>query len=143
MYIQSASLSEFYKKVREETPALKRLRLLFGKTELREDSTTLQLQSIGVQHGSSIFGVIRTDGGSDPCIQLLQACSNKSISGVTTPSTRSCDHCGALVQHVEASKQIKCPASSKELHLICLWEKDPEGNKCGNCKAAPSIPRAS
>ena len=133
--------------MRAVTPALnsnQQLRLIFGRTELREDSTTLQ--SIGIQHGSSTFGVIRTVGGSDPCIQLLQVCPDKCMYGIINLSTRAYVHCGALVQHVEACKQMECPACSKEFQFVCLREKDSGGNKCANCKTAPrqtNIPSAS
>ena len=100
-------------------PALnsnQQLRLILGQTELREDSTTLQ--SVGIVHGTTVFAVIRTVGGSDPRVQLLLSCPDKSIYGVTTPSTRACVHCGALVQHTDACKQMKCPACSQEFCFI-------------------------
>ena len=117
------------------------LRLIHGQTELREDSTTLQ--AVGIAHATTVFTVIRTVGGSDPRLQMLQNCPDKNIYGVTTPSTRACVHCGALVQHIEACKQMKCLVCSKEFCFICLRKKDVDGYKCGNCKPAPrqtSIP---
>ena len=145
--IQLATLSQFYQKVRAVAPALnsnQQLRLVLGQTELREDSTTLQ--AAGIVHATTAFAVIRTVGGSDPRVQMLQRCPDKTIYGVTTPSTRACVHCGALVQHTEACKQMKCPACSGEFCFICLRKKDSGGYKCGNCKPAPrqtNIPTAS
>ena len=133
--------------MRAVAPALnsnQQLRLILGQIELREDSTTLH--STGIHHGSTVFAVIRTVGGSDPRVQVLQTCPDKNIYSVTTPSTRACVHCGALVQHIEACKQMKCPACSKEFCFICLRKKDVGGYKCGNCQPAPrqtSIPSAS
>ena len=141
---QLSTLSQFYQKVRAVAPGLNQLRLIHSQTELREDGTTLQAAGIG--HTTTVFAVIRTVGGSDPRVQMLQNCPDKTIYGMTTPSTRSCVHCGALVQHTEACKQMKCPACSGEFCFICLRKKDPGGYKCGSCKPAPrqtNIPNAS
>lgn len=111
--------------MRAIAPALnsnQQLRLIHCQTELREDSTTLQ--SAGINHGTTVFAVIRTVGGSDPCVEILQGCPDKNIYGIATPSTRACVHCGALVQHTEACKQMKCPACSKEFYFICLRKRD-------------------
>ena len=126
--MQLATLSQFYQKVRAVAPALnsnQQLRLILGQTELREDSTTLQ--AAGIVHAATVFAVIRTVGGSDPRVQMLQGCLVKTIYGVTTPSTRACVHCGALVQHTEACKQMKCLACSGEFCFICLRRRTPEG----------------
>lgn len=114
-----STLSQFFQKVRAVTPALKsneQLRLIHGKTDLREDSTTLQ--ATGIVHGTTVFAVIRALGGSDPLIHMPQICPDKTIYGVTTPSTRGCFHYGALVQHTEACKQTKCPSCSGEFCFI-------------------------
>ena len=117
---------QFYQKAQEIAPALKgnqELRLLMGKTELREDSTQ-SLQDIGIRHGSSVYAVVRAKGGSDPRITWLHECEEKVIAGVKTPSLRACPHCGALVEHSAACKHMKCPACSKEFCFICLSKKD-------------------
>ena len=95
--------------MRAVAPALnsnQQLRLIFGQTELREDSTTLQ--SAGIHHAATVFAVIRTVGGNDPRVQLIQTCPDNTIYGMTTSSTRACVYCGTLVQHIE----VKSSASS-------------------------------
>lgn len=124
--MQDASILQFYKKVQEIAPALasnEELRLIVGKTELRENSTQ-SLQDTGIRHGSSVFAVIRTVGGSDPRITWLLECDEKVIAGVRTPSLRACPHCGALVEHSAACKHMKCPACGKEFCFICLSKRD-------------------
>jgi len=124
--MQSASMAQFFQRVREITPPLKsneQLRLIIGKTDLREDSIE-SLQALGIQHGSSVTVVIRTVGGSDPRIKLLLECEEKIVAGVKTPSLRACPHCGALVEHTAACKHMKCPACGKEFCFICLSKRD-------------------
>ena len=131
--MQAASTQEFYRNVRAVVPALRsneQLRLIHGQTELREDSTTLQ--SLGILHGSTVFAVIRTVGGSDPRVTMLLSCPEKNIGGVKTPSLRACPHCGALVEHTDACKHMKCPVCSKEFCFICLSKRDTSGGQSQN-----------
>ena len=95
---------------------------------------------------SSIRLLMRVRGGSDPRVQMLQNCPNKDVIGVSTPSIRACPFCGALVQHIDACKQMNCPACSRAFCFICL--KKNEGWQCGSwntkCTLAPRqmyIPR--
>ena len=79
VFMQGAWTQEFYRNVRAVTPVLQsnqQLRLIHGQTELRENSTTLQ--SLGIHHGSTVFAVIRTVGGSDPRVTMLLNCPNFS-----------------------------------------------------------------
>ena len=129
-YMQVASVQEFYRKVQAVTPALKsnqQLRLIHGQSELREGPTTLQ--DLGIHHGSSVFAVIRTVGGGDPRVTMLLNCPEKNIGGVKSPSLRACPHCGALVEHTDACKHMKCPACSKEFCFICLSKRDTNGRQ--------------
>ena len=122
---QLATLSQFYQKVRAIVSVLnnEQLRLITGETELREDLTTLR--AAGIVHGTMVYSVVRTVGGSDPCIQMLQSCPDTTIYCVITPSKRACVQYRALVQHTEACKQMKYPACSGEFYFICVRKKDP------------------
>ena len=95
--------------MRAVVPALnnnQQLRLIFGEIELREGSTTLQ--SAGIHHAATVFAVIKTVGGRDPLVQLIQTYPDNTIYGMTTSSTRACVYCGTLVQHIK----VKSSASS-------------------------------
>ena len=130
--MQLSTLSQFFQKVRAVTPALnsnQQLRLIHGQTDLREDSTILQ--AAGIVHGTIVFGVIRALGGSDPHVHMPQICPDKTIYDVTTPSTRGCFRCGALVQHTEACKQTNCPSCSGEFCFI--WSACPQADKHSKC----------
>ena len=129
-YMQVASVQEFYRKVQAVAPALKsnqQLRLIQGRNELREGPTTLQ--DLGIHHGSSVFAVIRTVGGGDPRVTMLLNCPEKNIGGVKSPSLRACPHCGALVEHTDACKHMKCPACSNEFCFIFLSKRDANGRQ--------------
>ena len=124
--MQDGSIGQLFKKVKEVVPTLQcnqQLRLIMGEIDLREDSTQ-SLQDTGIRHGSSVFAVIRTVGGSDPRITWLLECDEKVIAGVKTPSLRACPYCGALVEHSAACKHMKCPACGKEFCFICLSKRD-------------------
>ena len=128
-HMQGASVGQLFKKVKEVVPTLQcnqQLRLIMGEIDFRENSTQT-LQDTGVRHGSSVFAVIRTVGGSDPRITWLFECKEKVITGVRTPSLRACPHCGALVEHSAACKHMKCPACGKEFCFICLSKRDEKG----------------
>lgn len=101
-----------------------------GKIEL-SDYSTQSLQDAGIHHGSTLYTVIRTVGGDDPRIKLLLECKEKVIAGVKTPSMRACPHCGAIVEHTDACKHMKCPACSKEFCFICLSKRDDKGRPGG------------
>ena len=96
---------------------------------------------ISLSHGSCISIVVTQRGGSDPRVQMLQNCESKDVIGVITPSMRACPYCGALVQHIDACKQMNCPACSKAFCFICLKKNDGGGWQCGNwntrCTPAP------
>ena len=92
-----------------------------------------------IKHSTTIVVSIRQQGGGDPRIQMLQNCGNKDIYGVTTPSLRACPFCGALVQHTEACKQMKCPACKKDFCFICLKPKSSSGSwQCTGSKCTPA-----
>lgn len=94
---------------------------------------------IPLLHFTHINVMIRVKGGSDPRVQMLQSCPNKDVIGVQTPSIRACPFCGALVQHVDACKQMNCLACSKAFCFICL-KKNEGGWQCGswNTKCTPA-----
>ena len=111
-----------------------RLQLIIGQTYLHDDESAT-LQSLGLRHGSTVSAVISMMGGSDPRIKMLLECPNKDIGKVESPSLRACPHCGALVQHTDACKNMKCPACKKDFCFICLNKSG--GYSCGNnCRPA-------
>ena len=124
--VQDATVAQFYQEAENKLQPLKsneKLRLIMGKTDLRENSTQ-SLQDVGIHHGSIVFAVIRVVGGSDPRIQWLLECEETTIAGVKTPLLRACPHCGGLVQHTGACKHMTCPACSKEFCFICLSKRE-------------------
>lgn len=116
------------------------MRLITGTKELNSYmDKRLCDPELGLKHGGSLGIVMRQRGGSDPRVQMLQNCPNKEVVGVSTPSMRACPWCGALVQHIEACKQMICPACNREFCFICLKKK--EGSwQCGsyNTKCTPA-----
>ena len=85
-----------------------------------------------IKHSSTIVVVMRQKGGGDPRIQLQQNCGNTDIYGVKTPSLRACPHCGGIVQHIAACKNMLCPACSKGFCFICLKPRNSSGVlQCG------------
>jgi len=128
--MQVASVEELYRKVKAVAPALKsnqQLQLIQGQNELREGPITFQ--SLGIHHCSTVFSVIRTVGGGDPRVTMLLNCPEKNMEGEKSPALRAFPRCGALVEHTDACKNMKCPACSKEFCFICLVKRDTDGRQ--------------
>ena len=138
--MQDATSAELFKEIRQKKPSLNNapLRVLHGTHELKEDSTALT--DFNIANNSQVFVVMKTRGGGDPRVQMLQDCPNKDVIGVSTPSIRACPFCGALVQHTDACKHMNCPTCSRAFCFICL-KKNEGGWQCGNwntkCPPAP------
>ena len=109
------------------------LHVLSGTQELSDDSTSLT--DYKVTSSSQLFAMI-----SDPRVQLLQNCAFKDVIGISTPSIRACPFCGALIQHIEASKHINCPACSRAFCFICLKKRNEGKWQCSlyNFKCSPA-----
>ena len=110
------------------------LRLSTGTVELSSYMETMICDPpINFINGSNVIVLIRQKGGSDPRIQMLHNCDNKTVVGVTTPSIRACPHCGALVQHTADCKHMNCPACKQDFCFICLKTKTVGGSwQCGS-----------
>ena len=149
-------MAEFCIEVEKLVPLLKfnqSLRLIKGTIEFGRESSTQSLQDVGIHHGSLVYIVVKTIGGSDPRVKWLLECKEKVITGVKTPSLRACPHCWAIVEHSDACKHMKCPACGKEFCFICLSKRDDKGQgwfpfygqtgwQCGRYNAAcVSAPR--
>jgi len=97
------------------------LRLSTGTIELNAYmETRITDPPVYLAHLSNVIVLIRQKGGSDPRIQMLQNCGNKTAVGVTTPSIKACPHCGALVQHSADCQQMNSPACRKAFCFIFL-----------------------
>ena len=63
-------------------------------------------------------------GSLESKLELLQTCETKTIGEVpNVPSVRACDKCGALINHKEACKHMKCRCGY-EFCFICLGKLD-------------------
>lgn len=139
---QNCSVSKVFEEVQKKINAgeetMKEMMLITSVRQLN-NYIDKKINDCDLSNGSSIHIAMRLKGGSDPRVQMLQSCPNKDVIGVSTPSIRACPFCGALVQHIDACKQMNCPACSKEFCFICLKKK--EGNwQCGswNTKCTPA-----
>ena len=128
------------KKINAGEDVLKEMSLITGMIYLNNymDRRINDLK-FPLSNGSHVSIMMRQRGGSDPRVQMLQSCPNKDVIGVSTPSIRACPFCGALVQHIDACKQMNCPACSKAFCFICL-KKNEGGWQCGswNAKCSPA-----
>ena len=128
------------KKINAGEDVLKEMSLITGMIYLNNymDRRINDLK-FPLSNGSHVSIMMRQRGGSDPRVQMLQSCPNKDVIGVSTPSIRACPFCGALVQHIDACKQMNCPACSKSFCFICL-KKNEGGWQCGswNTKCTPA-----
>ncbi|XP_065914086.1 uncharacterized protein [Dysidea avara] len=148
-----ATVKDLIKEIKAKTTQLdnisdEQLRFMVGTLNFdTQNNLSVKIMDppANMKHSSTIVVAMRQRGGGDPRIQVLQNCGNKSINGVSTPSLRACPHCGALVQHTEACKNMTCPACSKGFCFICLKPRNSSGVlPCGSaCSPAPrqtSIP---
>ena len=63
-------------------------------------------------------------GSLESKLQLLQTCETNTIGAVpNVPSVRACVKCGALINHKEACKHMKCRCGY-EFCFICLGKLD-------------------
>ena len=125
-------MTQLRERVRRIIPTLQNSQQL--QLIISQSNDLATLQSLGIQHGSTVSAVVSVMGGSDPRIKMLIECPNKNVSGIQSPSLRACPHCGALVQHTDACKNMKCPACQKDFCFVCLSKNG--GYNCGNCKPA-------
>ena len=73
-------------------------------------------------------------------LDILAKCEETTIYGVKCPGIRACPKCGALIQHKEACKHMKCRACQQEFCFVCLRLKLSDW-QCGKyntpCNPAP------
>ena len=81
--------------------------------------------------------------GKDSRIKYLSSCETKTIGLVAgVPSVRACDECGALINHADKCKHMKCRCGY-EFCFVCLKPKNRQSCSfpCGSyntpCNVAP------